>query len=104
LLEEARVRFHRSAGFNNPSADPEGTVMVASVAIEYLGQSHFPDPLDFHVGFARVGSSSYDLAQLVTQGGAVVIFARSTLVSVCQGRSCPISDDRRALVEAWMLK
>lgn len=104
LLEEARVRFHRAAGFNNPSADPEGTVMVASVSIEYLGQSHYPEPLDCHVGFLRIGTSSYDLAQLITQDGGVVVFCRSTLVSVSEGRSHPISDSRRALVEAWMVK
>lgn len=104
LLEEGRVRFHRAAAFAGLGTDAEASAMVVSLAIEFLGQSHFPDPLDIHIGFARIGNTSYELAQLVMQRGSVVAFGRATLVSVCRGEPHPISDERRAPALDWMLK
>jgi len=104
LLEEARVRFHRSADFGGFSADGESSAMVVSLAIEFLGQSHFPEPLDMYVSLARIGNTSYELAQLVMQGDQVVVFAKATLVTTRQGAPSAISDERRAAVQTWTLK
>ena len=103
LLEEARVRFHRDSGFGRISADPEMTVMVASVAIEYLGQSHFPGPLEMHVGAARIGNASYELCQLVMQQCDVVAFARVTLVCMKGGRPCAVPPSHREMAKPWMM-
>ena len=75
LLEEGRVRFHRASQFGGGSDGT--TAMIVSVGIEYLGESHFPEPLDMHVGAERIGNSSYDLCQLVMQG--------ARRYRVCQG-------------------
>lgn len=104
LLEEGRVRFHRTSHLGNISADPELTAMVVSLAVEFLGQSHFPEPLDMHVAAARLGQSSYDLYQLVMQTGQVVAFAKVTLVCVKGGLPFPIPQAERAAGEAWMLR
>ena len=104
LLEEGRVRFHRASAFGNVAADPELTAMVASVAIEYLGQSHFPEPLEMHVGAARIGRTSYELCQLVMQGGKVVVFARATMVCIKAGQPFAIRDSLRDLAIPWMFR
>ncbi len=104
LLEEGRVRFHRSADFGGVSEDGEAGAMVASLAIEFLGQSHFPEPLAMYVGIARIGNTSYELAQLVMQQGAVATFAKATLVSVRNGVPHAITDEQRSRAQAWLLK
>ncbi len=104
LLEEARVRFHRASEFGNVAADPELTVMVVSVAIDYLGQSHFPEPLDMHVCISRIGQSSYDLGQLVTQSAEVVAFASVTLVCIKAGRPFAIPESHRDRAKPWMFR
>ena len=104
LLEEGRVRFHRASKFGNVAADPELTAMVASVAIEYLGESHFPDPLEIHIAPARIGNSSYELCQLVMQQGVAIAFARVTMVCIRGGKPFIIPADHRSRAEPWMLR
>lgn len=103
LLEEGRVRFHRASEFGNIAEDPEMTAMVVSVAIEYLGESHFPEPLEMHVGASRIGNSSYELCQLVMQKSGVVAFARVTLVCMKEGRPCAIPSIQREIARPWIM-
>ena len=104
LLEEGRVRFHRASDFGGVSAEFGLTSMVVSVGIEYLGQSHFPAPLEMHVAAARIGKSSYDLCQLVMQEGDTVAFAQVTLVCVKDDKPYVIPDSHRELAKPWMLR
>ncbi len=104
LLEEGRVRFHRVSAFGNVSAVPGLSSMVVSAQIDYLGQSHFPEPLEIHVALSRIGSTSYELSQLVMQDDAVVAFALITMVFVKDGRPFAISDDVRADAQPWLLR
>jgi acyl-CoA thioester hydrolase len=104
LLEEGRVKFHHVSKFGSIASDPELTAMVASVGIEYIGESHFPEPLDMHVGAARIGNSSYNLCQLVMQKGEVIAFASVTMVCIKGGKPCPIPADHREMAKPWMLK
>jgi len=103
LFEEARLRFHRHTGFQKAGAVGLGGLMVVSLGVEYLGQSHYPDPLEVHVGFARMGNSSYDLVQIAHQNGAPVAFCRTTIVSTREGRSYPFSEEHRALAQQWII-
>ncbi len=103
LLEEGRVRFHRASQFGSLSGDPELTAMVASMGIEYLGESYFPEPLDMHVGAARIGNSSYELCQLVMQKSDVVAFASVTLVCMKGGKPYAIPAEHREMAKPWML-
>jgi len=102
LLEEGRVRFHRESGFG-PSR-PGVTAMVASIGIEFLGESHFPDPLDLHVGIGHLGRTSYRLDQLVTQRGRIVTFAQATLVCMESGAPLPIADAERQAAKVWLVR
>lgn len=103
LLEEGRVRFHRQSRFGNLTVDPALTSMVASVAIDYLGESHFPDPLDVHIAVLRIGNTSYTLAQLVMQRGQPVGYAQVTMVCVKAGKPSPIAPEERDGAQQWVL-
>ena len=101
LLEEGRVRFHRASQFGGVSGDV--TAMVVSAAIEYLGESHHPEPLDMNLGIGRIGTSSYELCQLVMQGSHVIAFASVTLVCMKHGKPYAISSENREKAQAWMM-
>jgi acyl-CoA thioester hydrolase len=102
LLEEARVRFHRMSGYH---AEMKGlTSMVASIAVEFLGQSYFPDPLEMHIAPSKIGNTSYTLDQLVTQNGRAVAHARVVLVCMDKDGPVPLPAGFRDNVGPWMLK
>ncbi len=102
LLEEGRVRFHRASGYHK--ALNGRSSMVASIAVEFLGQSYFPAPLDMHVAPTRIGKSSYSLNQLVTQEGRIVAFAQAVMVCVGPDGPAPLPAAFRDSIDPWMLQ
>lgn len=101
ILEDARVRFHGTSGYH---AAMKGLMpMVASLAVEYLDQGFFPDPLTIHVAPIRLGRTSYTLNQLVTQGERAIAFAQVVMVCVSEGVPIEISAAFRESVKPWML-
>ena len=102
LLEEGRVRYHRAAG--TLGALTGAYPMVASLAVEFLGQSYFPDPIEVRVAATHLGRTSYTLAQLASQGTRVVAFAQATMV--CMGPDGPVAlpPAFRDGVQPWMLR
>lgn len=102
MLEEARVRFHRASGYFEHQRAVAS--MMVSMAVEFLGQGYYPDPLDVHLGVERVGTSSHAIAQLAMQGGRVICHATSTIVFVADDRPVPIGQDYRDAMRAWMMK
>ena len=103
LLEEARVRFHREVGYHAASAAWSMTTMVASIQVDFLGQSHFPEPREMQVAAARIGRTSYELCQLVSQKSGIVAFARTVLVCMKDNRPFTLPEDYRESVKPWML-
>lgn len=102
ILEDARVRFHATSGYH---AAMQGLMpMVASLAVEYLDQGFFPDPLTIHVAPIRLGRTSYTLNQLVTQGERAIAFAQVVMVCVNEGIPIEISAVFRESVKPWMLR
>jgi acyl-CoA thioester hydrolase len=106
ICEDARVRFHSASGYHAAIRQAETPIgaMVASFAIEYVGQGFHPDPVTVHVAAERLGSTSYSLVQIACQGGRTLAFARSTMVVVADGRPAPIPDSFRTSVVPWMLR
>lgn len=102
MMEDARVRFNLALG--TAIRIGERRAMVASVAMEYLSQGHFPDPVTVHCAVEHVGRSSWSVVQLLVQNGQPVAFARSALVAIADDRPNPIADDYRAVLGEWMLK
>lgn len=102
MMEDARVRFNLALG--NAIRIGERRAMVASVAMEYLAQGHFPDPVDVHCAVEHIGNSSWTVIQLLAQNGRPVAFARSALVAIADDRPTPIAEDYRIILVQWMLK
>ncbi|HEX4847953.1 MAG TPA: thioesterase family protein [Novosphingobium sp.] len=102
MMEDARVRFNMSLG--SAIRIGERRAMVASVAMEYLSQGHFPDPVTVHCAVEKVGNSSWSVVQLLVQNGRPVAFARSALVAIADDRPTPIAEEYRAVLSAWSLR
>ena len=103
MMEDARVRFNLE--MRGRIRIGERRAMVASVAMDYLSQGHFPGPVTVHCGIEGVGRTSWTIAQLLEQEGRTVAFARSILVAIADDRPTPLDDDYKlALLEEWGLK
>lgn len=102
FLEDGRVRFHRESGYRDGLAGLSS--MIASVAIEYLGEALYPDTLAVHCALEHTGRSSHRLVQLVTQGARRVAFARSVLVTVGKDGPAPLPAGFVDHAEHWRLR
>ena len=104
LYEDSRVRFHVVNGFHEALGAQGITAMVASCSFDYLGQSYYPEPLEFHIAAADIGRTSYHVLQLARQGERTVGFARATMVCVQNGRAVQIPDMFRESIKPWMFR
>lgn len=103
MMEDARVRFNLS--MDRVIKLGERRAMVASVAMEYLSQGHFPDPVTVHCAIEGVGRTSWTIIQLLEQHGRPVAFARSVIVSIADDRPNPVSAElRENLLAGWSVK
>lgn len=102
LLEDGRVRFHRASDYH--LALQGLTSMMASIAIEYLGQGHYPEPLDVHAAIAELGRTSHQLVQILSQGGKPVAFARSVVVTIGSEGPAPFPASFAEAARQWMLR
>ncbi len=96
FVEEGRVRFHRASGYHAAIAGAGS--MVASLAIEYVGQAYYPGALQIHAGAAQVGRTSYTLDLLLSQADRPVAFARSVVVCTREGKPHPIPESFHEIV------
>jgi len=102
LLEDGRVRFNNSIGMRAALAGLRA--MVASVAIDYLAQGHYPDPVRGLVGVFHVGRSSWSVMQLLVQNGQPIATALSVLVCVDKGAPHALPEAARELLGRWELR
>jgi len=102
FFEDARVRFHYAIGYRTRTDDVK--TMIASLAIEYLGEGAYPDPVDMHVAFAHVCRTSLSMAMLADQGGRPIAFSRSVLVRAGPNGAVPLPEDFPSICAGWMLR
>jgi acyl-CoA thioester hydrolase len=102
FLEDGRVRFHRKCGYRDGLAGLSS--MIASVAIEYLREALYPDPLTAYCAVEDIGRSSHHLVQLVMQGDHPVAFARSVLVTVGSDGPAPLPAPFADQAQDWRLR
>ncbi|KHK89620.1 acyl-CoA thioesterase [Novosphingobium malaysiense] len=102
LLEDSRVRFYHACGYRDLLVGK--TSMVASVAIEYLGEASYPDSVEIACAMERVGRTSHQVVQVVTQDGRPVVFARTVLVTVGAEGPAALPESFAAAVKPWMLR
>lgn len=102
MLETARVRFHHASGFHDSLVGMGA--MMGSLAIEFLGQAYYPEPLAFHEGVTGLGRTSFQFQQLAIQGGRVIAFARSVMICVADDRPVALPQAFLESIQAWMVK
>ena len=101
-FEDARCRFDVARGYAQHLG--RGQTMIVANYIDYVGQAHYPDPLEIYVGVLDIGRSSWTLGCLATQGGRACAFARSVLVGTADGKVEPLSVDFRASLDGMRLR
>lgn len=89
-FEDARARFDFSRGFGELMMHLR--VMIAANHIDYVGEAHYPAPLDMFVGVLDIGRTSWTLACLATQEGRACAFAKATLVATDASRPAPLNE------------
>ena len=100
IYEEGRVRLHdRLRG----AFEADARVVVARVAIDYLGEGHYPQPLQLGTGVLRVGAASYTVGQGLFQDGRAIGVAETVIVYTAQGRSRRLPDGVRAALDPLVL-
>lgn len=102
ILEDSRVRFHYRNGFATRRGG--ATSMVASVAIEYLGEGAYPDPVRIACAIEDIGRTSQRLVQLVMQHDRPLAFARTVMVSVSPEGPVPLTAEFVEGAAPWMLR
>ncbi|MCJ2179896.1 acyl-CoA thioesterase [Novosphingobium album (ex Hu et al. 2023)] len=102
ILEDARIRLGRQTDYR--SLLPGSTTMVASIAIEYIGEANYPDPINVSAALERIGRTSQQIVQVGTQKGKPLVFARTVLVMVGPDGPVPFPESFAASVEPWMLR
>jgi len=84
-FEDARARFDVAQGHLETMGHMR--TMIAANHIDYVGEAHYPAPLDMYVGVLDLGRSSWTLACLATQDGRACAFARAVLVGTVDGKA-----------------
>lgn len=92
MFENARVRLNRSL---RPWADRPRNErsMVASVAINYLREGHYPDDVEVSSGVSKIGRSSYVIAQAMFQNGRCIATCESVIVCRTDGEGRPLRQE-----------
>ena len=102
LFENGRVRFNRSLGLARPQRSERW--LIASVAIVYVAEAHFPDPVEVMSGIGRIGTSSWDICSAAFQNGRCVATCVSTLVLTDANGVKPIPDPLRQRYATLMVR
>ncbi|WP_088185597.1 acyl-CoA thioesterase [Sphingobium sp. Z007] len=101
-FEDARARFDVAQGHLEAMGDAR-TMIVANY-IDYVGEAHYPAPLDMYVGVLDLGRSSWTLACLATQEGRACAFARAVLVGTVDGKGAPLPETFRAALDGMRVR
>lgn len=102
IFQEGRSRYFRASGGR---AHLEGvSLMVASLAVEFLGECHYGEDIVCHSGLISLGRTSQSLSQLIVQGGAIVAYAEIVMVSMVDGKPTPHSAEFRAAMQDWIIE
>jgi acyl-CoA thioester hydrolase len=103
LFESARVRINRAS---RPWGDRPGNerTMVASVAIAYLREGSFPEPVTICSGIGRIGNSSWTIEQAMFQTGRCIATCDTVVVSRTDGEAKALRAEVRSELESRMTR
>lgn len=101
LIEECRVRWMHEIRAGHITS---GGLLVARQTIDYLLPVMYGPELRMSVTVSRIGSSSFTVHTIGEQSGKKVVDNEVVLVHIDResGRPTPLTDDLRALFEAYL--
>ncbi len=107
FFEEARIRFNWSliAASRAAGADmARPRYLVAHVAVDFLGEGNYPDPLTLTYAVGPIGTTSFRCLMGMFQAGACIALSDSVLVHRGEAGPAPLPAELRARLEAFPLK
>ena len=102
ILEDARLRLHQACLPNSSFVDWH--IMTVSLAVEYLGQGYYPEPVEVKGAFTHLGRSSFGMAQIAFQQDRPIAYAHTVLVWVEKDRPAPLPETFRAALQPYMIR
>jgi acyl-CoA thioester hydrolase len=102
FFEDGRVQFRMARMAPLGTATLAGFALVRYSAV-YRAALHYPGEVEIGTGVTRIGGSSYDLGQGLFQGDKCIATAEVTTVHIVDGRSSPLPDAVRTILEAARL-
>lgn len=104
-FEEGRADFNmRLFGVGCMIDPPPGQqILFANVVLDYVRQAHYPGAVEIATGCARVGNSSYVLAQAAFQNGLCFALSEAVMVKAVDGRPAPLSTGERDILATLQL-
>ena len=102
FFEETRIRFNWSLIARNDIAE-RPHYLVAHVAVDYLGEGRYPDPVTMTYATGPIGNSSFRCLMAMFQNGGCVALCDSVLVHRGPAGPSPLPTQLRARLEAFPL-
>jgi acyl-CoA thioester hydrolase len=102
FFEETRIRFGRSelVGSGSPVWP---RYLVAHVAVDYLGEGSYPEPLTLAYAIGDIGRSSFRALKAMFQSGRCIALCDTVLVNAGADGTAPLPADLRVRLEAFRL-
>jgi acyl-CoA thioester hydrolase len=102
IFEEARFRFVRDIKFTHiPGIERR---LVAALNHTYLEEAHYPGDLEMGCGFAKIGRTSWTLAQAAFQKHRCVALCEITIVGANASGPAPLPESIRQPLMHSMLR
>ena len=95
----AATEFFRAAGVMTDTYEDMGQSYVVDARASFRSSARFDDLLDIQVSVPRIGRSSYELRVDIRRGDDLLTEVSLTYVRALEGRSEPLSDAYRAMLE-----
>lgn len=102
LFEEARIRFN-TGPMTAAALAARPRYLVAHVAIDYLGEGRYPEPVTMTHAVGPIGRTSFRCLMGMFQAGACIALADCVLVHRGDAGPAPLPAELRARLEAFEL-
>jgi acyl-CoA thioester hydrolase len=101
FFEETRIRFNWKLFADDGAVRPR--YLVAHVAIDYLGEGSYPEPVTMGYAIGHIGRTSFRAQKAMFQKGACIALCDTVLVHRGDAGPAPLPEDLRARLEAFGL-
>jgi acyl-CoA thioester hydrolase len=103
FFEETRMRFNWSLVARGDTMD-RPRYLVAHVAVDFLGEGSYPEPLTMTYAVGNIGNSSFRCQMGMFQSGKCIALGDTVLVHRGDDGPSPLPTELRSRLEAFPLK